>query len=66
VDTREPDRDKDLRSDKFFDAAHYPSILSSPRGVQQVATGKLKVPGDLTIHGTTRRSCSTLRGRLLL
>ena len=24
VDTREPDRDNDLRSDKFFDVAHYP------------------------------------------
>jgi polyisoprenoid-binding protein YceI len=54
VDTREPDRDKDLRSDKFFDVAHYPSITFKSKRVQQVATGKLKVTGDLTIRGTTK------------
>src|ERR1700687_973720 len=43
VDTREPDRDKDLRSDKFFDVAHYPSITFKSKMVQQVATGTLKV-----------------------
>ena len=26
VDTREPDRDKDLRSDKFFDVEHFPTM----------------------------------------
>src|SRR5271154_4818827 len=26
VDTRQPDRDKDLKSDKFFDVAHYPTM----------------------------------------
>jgi polyisoprenoid-binding protein YceI len=54
VDTREPNRDNDLRSDKFFDVAHYPSMTFKSRKVEQVAPGKLKVTGDLTIRGTTK------------
>ena len=62
VDTREPDRDKDLRSDKFFDVAHYPSITFKSKRVQQVTTGKLKVTGDLTIHGTTKEVVLDVEG----
>ena len=62
VDTREPDRDKDLRSDKFFDVAHYPSITFKSRKVQQIAPGKLKVTGDLTIHGTTKEVVLDVEG----
>ena len=62
MDTREPDRDKDLRSDKFFDVAHYPSITFKSKRVQQVATGKLKVTGDLTIHGTTKEVALDVEG----
>lgn len=54
VDTRVPDRDKDLRSDHFFDADHFPTITFKSKRVEQVAPGKLKVTGDLTIHGTTK------------
>jgi polyisoprenoid-binding protein YceI len=54
VDTREPDRDKDLRSERFFDAAHYPSMTFKSKKVEQIAPGKLKVTGDLTIRGTTK------------
>jgi polyisoprenoid-binding protein YceI len=54
VDTRQPDRDNDLRSDKFFDAAHFPSITFKSKKVEQSAPGKLKVTGDLTIRGTTK------------
>jgi len=62
VDTREPDRDKDLRSDKFFDVAHYPSVTFKSRKVQQIAPGKLKVTGDLTIHGTTKEVVLDVEG----
>lgn len=54
LDTREPDRDKDLRSDHYFDVAKYPTITFKSKKVEQVSSGKLKVTGDLTIHGTTR------------
>jgi polyisoprenoid-binding protein YceI len=54
VDTRQPDRDNDLKSDKFFDVAHFPSITFKSKKVEQSAPGKLKVTGDLTIRGTTK------------
>ena len=54
VDTREPDRDKDLRSERFFDVAHFFTMTFKSRKVEQVAPGKLRVSGDLTIRGTTK------------
>jgi polyisoprenoid-binding protein YceI len=54
VDTREPDRDKDLRSDRFFDVAHFPTMTFKSKKVEQAGAGKLKVTGDLTIRGTTK------------
>jgi polyisoprenoid-binding protein YceI len=55
VDTRVPDRDKDLRSDHFFDVEKYPTLTFKSTKVEQVAPGKLKVTGDLTIHGVTKQ-----------
>src|SRR5277367_2542783 len=55
VDTRQPDRDKDLKSDHFFDADHFPTITFKSKKVEQVSPGKLKVTGDLTIRGTTKK-----------
>ncbi len=53
VDTRVPDRDKDLRSANFFDAEKYPTMeFKSKRIVDN--GGKLQMVGDLTMHGTTR------------
>ena len=54
VDTREPDRDKDLRSDHFFDVANHPTITFKSTKVEAAGTGKLKVTGDLTIRGNTK------------
>jgi polyisoprenoid-binding protein YceI len=54
VDTREPNRDKDLKTDKFFDVEHFPTMTFKSKKVEQVSPGKLKVTGDLTIRGTTK------------
>lgn len=54
VDTREPDRDKDLRSANFFDVAKFPTFTFKSTKVEQVAPGKLKVTGDLSMHGVTK------------
>ncbi len=54
VDTRQPDRDKDLRSDHFFDAEHFPAITFKSKRVEQLSPDKLKITGDLTIHGITK------------
>jgi len=62
VDTREPGRDNDLRSDHFFDVAHYPTMTFKSKKVEQVAPGKLKVTGDLTIRGTTKEVVLDVEG----
>src|ERR1700676_2226518 len=53
VDTREPDRDKHLKSPDFFDTTNYPTITFKSTKVERAAD-KLKVTGDLTIHGVTK------------
>ena len=47
-------RDNDLRSPNYFDAAKYPTITFKSKSVQAAGEGKLKIVGDLTIHGTTK------------
>jgi polyisoprenoid-binding protein YceI len=55
VDTREPDRDKDLRSSNFFDVAQYPTITFKSTKVEKNGADKLKITGDLTMHGVTKQ-----------
>ena len=55
IDTNEPARDKHLRSDAFFDAENHPKITFSSMGVKVAGDNKLKVTGDLTIRGITKR-----------
>ena len=54
VDTRVSMRDDDLRSANYFDVAKYPTITFKSKSVQAAGAGKLKITGDLTIHGTTK------------
>ena len=54
VDTRVEGRDKDLRSPNFFDAEKFPTMTFKSKKVEQAGTGKLKITGDLTIHGVTK------------
>jgi len=55
VNTGEPKRDADLRSDHFFEVAKYPTITFKSTRVEPAGTGKLNVTGDLTIHGVTKQ-----------
>ena len=59
VDTREPDRDKHLKSEAFFDVATYPTITFQSTKVERTADGSLKVTGDLTIRGVTKTAVLT-------
>jgi polyisoprenoid-binding protein YceI len=54
IDTRVEMRDKDLRSDHFFDVAKYPTLTFVSKRVESAGAGKLKVTGDLTMHGVTK------------
>lgn len=54
VNTRIERRDNDLRSSNFFDVAKYPTITFNSKKTEVAGQGKLKVTGDLTIHGITK------------
>jgi polyisoprenoid-binding protein YceI len=62
VDTGEPKRDADLKSDKFFDVAKYPTITFKSKKTEQVSAGKLKITGDLTIRGVTKEAVLDVEG----
>jgi len=53
VDTRVEARDKDLRSDHFFDVAKYPTMEFKSKSVVKQGDG-YKLVGDLTMHGVTK------------
>jgi polyisoprenoid-binding protein YceI len=55
VDTRVERRDNDLRSPHFLDVAKFPVITFKSTHTEVAGPGKLKVTGDLTIHGVTKQ-----------
>ena len=55
VNTRVQMRDNDLRSPHFLDVQKYPAITFKSTRAESAGTGKLKVTGDLTIHGVTKQ-----------
>ena len=54
VNTGQDNRDKDLRSDNFFDVQKYPTMSFKSKRVSKAADGSLKLTGDLTMHGVTK------------
>ncbi len=54
LDTREPGRDKDVKSANFLDVEKFPTFTFKSTKVEKAGEGKLKVTGDLTIHGVTK------------
>jgi polyisoprenoid-binding protein YceI len=54
VDTRVDMRDNDLRSPNYLDVKKYPTITFQSKKIESAGAGKLKVTGDLTIHGVTK------------
>lgn len=62
VDTRVEMRDKDIRSDHFLDTDKFPTITFKSKSVQSAGTGKLKVVGDLTLHGVTKEVTLDVEG----
>jgi polyisoprenoid-binding protein YceI len=54
IDTREPQRDDDLRSVNFLDVANHPKLTFESTGVQQVNSEHFKVTGNLTIRGVSK------------
>lgn len=54
INTRDEKRDGHLKSPDFFDVAKFPTITFKSKKVAKAGEGKLKVTGDLTIHGVTK------------
>jgi polyisoprenoid-binding protein YceI len=54
VNTRVEMRDNDLRGPNFFDVQKYPSITFKSKRAESAGKGKLKITGDLTMHGVTK------------
>jgi len=54
INTRNPDRDKDLRSELFFDVNKFPTITFKSKRAEAAASGRFAVIGDLTMHGVTK------------
>ncbi len=54
VNTANAKRDEHLKNADFFDVAKYPTITFKSNKVEKAGEGKLKVSGDLTMHGVTK------------
>jgi polyisoprenoid-binding protein YceI len=55
LDTRHADRDTFLKGKEFFEVEKYKTITFESKKVEKAGEGKLKVTGDLTMHGVTRQ-----------
>ena len=54
IDTRQPDRDGDLRSPHFFDVAQYPAMTFESTSIAATGDKTFDVTGNLTMHGVTK------------
>jgi polyisoprenoid-binding protein YceI len=62
VNTDNAKREEHLRSGDFFDVAKYPTITFVSRKVIKDGPDRLKVIGDLTIHGITKEITVDVEG----
>ncbi len=62
VSTANEGRDKDLRSNNFFDVAQFPTATFKSRRAVADGPGKFKLTGDLTMHGVTKEVTLTVEG----
>jgi polyisoprenoid-binding protein YceI len=62
VNTRVQMRDNDLRSPHFLDVTKYPTITFKSTHIEAAGAGKLRVTGDLTLHGVTKQVVLDVEG----
>jgi len=62
VNTSHAKRDEHLRGPDFFDVARYPTITFVSKKVMRTDTNRLKVIGDLTLHGVTKEITVDVEG----
>ncbi len=54
VDTNNPERDKHLRSEKFFDVKKFPEASFVSTSYGPTGKGRALLKGEFTLHGVTR------------
>ena len=62
VNTNVAKRDEHLRSADFFDVAKFPTMTFKSRKVSSDGKDKLKVTGDLSLHGVTKEVVLNVEG----
>jgi len=62
INTNVQKRDEHLRSPDFFDVAKYPAMTFASKKIVKAGKDKLKVTGDLTLHGVTREVVLDVEG----
>jgi len=62
VNTGHTQRDEHLRGPDFFDVAKYPTITFVSKKVIKADADRLRVIGDLSIHGATREITVEVEG----
>jgi polyisoprenoid-binding protein YceI len=62
INTNVQKRDEHLRSADFFDVATYPTMTFVSKKVAKAGKDKLKVTGDLTLHGVTKEVVLDVEG----
>jgi polyisoprenoid-binding protein YceI len=62
VNTNVQKRDAHLRGPDFFDTAKYPTMTFVSKKVAKAGKDKLKVTGDLTLHGVTKQVVLDVEG----
>jgi polyisoprenoid-binding protein YceI len=62
LDTGVEARDKDLRSETFFNVADYPNIVFRSKRAIPGTDGQFKLVGDLTIRGTSKEVTLDVEG----
>jgi len=54
INTDEPQRDTHLKSQDFFDAQKYPTLIFKSTLLKNIKGNEYKLTGNLTMHGITR------------
>ena len=62
INTNVVKRDEHLRSADFFDVAKFPTMTFVSKKVAKAGKDKLKVTGDLTMHGITKEVVLNVEG----
>jgi polyisoprenoid-binding protein YceI len=62
IDTANEKRDTHLKTADFLDVEKFPTIAFTSKKIESAGQGKVKVTGDLTLHGVTKQVVVDVEG----